>query len=141
MNICPIIMRGMWQRMRGEVEGALVVYGATHPSLETYARFREQITFPLESSDSHVPLMEMIDLRALPFGNTLSPILLAGMTRALDAGQQVIFFLNRKGFSRALICRDCGQVPNCLKCGVALKLFQRPARLVCSYCERSQSSA
>ena len=127
-------------RMRGEVEGALVVYGATRPSLETYARFREQISFPLESSDSHVPLMEMIDLRTLPFGTTLSPILLAGMTRALDAGQQVIFFLNRKGFSRALICRDCGQVPNCLKCGVALKLFQRPARLVCSFCERSQSA-
>lgn len=127
-------------RMRGEVEGALVVYGAARPSLETYARFREQITFPLESSDSHVPLMEMIDLQALPFGTTLSPMLLAGMTRALDAGQQVILFLNRKGFSRSLICRDCGQVPNCLKCGVALKLFQRPARLVCSFCARSQSA-
>jgi primosomal protein N' (replication factor Y) len=60
------------------------------------------------------------------------------MTRVLDAGQQVILFLNRKGFSRALICRDCGQAPNCLKCGVALKLFQRPARLVCTFCERSQ---
>jgi primosomal protein N' (replication factor Y) len=127
-------------RMRGEVEGALVVYGATRPSLETYARFRDQITFPLESTGSHAPLMEMIDLRALPFGTTLSPMLLTGMTRALDVGQQVILFLNRKGFSRALICRDCGQTPNCLKCGVALKLFQRPARLVCSFCERSQSA-
>ena len=127
-------------RMRGEVEGALVVYGAARPSLETYARFREQITFPLESSDSHVPLMEMIDLRALPFGTTLSPMLLAGMSRALDADQQVILFLNRKGFSRALICRDCGQAPNCLKCGVALKLFQRPPRLVCSFCEYTQST-
>ena len=125
-------------RMRGEVEGALVVYGATRPSLETYARFREQISFPSESSDSHVPLMEMIDLGELSFGTTLSSLLLAGMTRALDAGQQVILFLNRKGFSRALICRDCGQAPNCLKCGVALKLFQRPARLVCTFCERSQ---
>jgi primosomal protein N' (replication factor Y) len=127
-------------RMRGEVEGALVVYGAVRPSLETYARFREQITFPSKSSGSHVPFMEMVDLRTLPFGTTLSPILLAGMTRALDAGQQVILFLNRKGFSRALICRDCGQAPNCLKCGVALKLFQRPARLVCSFCEKSQSA-
>ena len=125
-------------RMRGEVEGALVVYGATRPSLETYARFREQIAFPSETSGSHVPSMEMIDLGELSFGTTLSPILLAGMTRALDEGQQVILVLNRKGFSRALICRDCGQAPNCLKCGVALKLFQRPARLVCSFCERSQ---
>ena len=127
-------------RMRGEVEGALVVYGAARPSLETYVRFREQITFPSESSGSHAPLMEMIDLRALPFGTTLSPMLLAGMTRALDAGQQVILFLNRKGFSRALICRDCGQTPSCLKCGIALKLFQRPARLVCSFCEGIQSA-
>ena len=126
--------------MRGEVDGALVVYGATRPSLETYARFRGQITFPMESSGSPVPSIEMVDLGALPFGTTLSPRLLAGMTRALDTGQQVILLLNRKGFSRALICRDCGQAPNCLKCGVTLKLFHRPTRLVCSYCERSQSA-
>ncbi|TFG62822.1 MAG: hypothetical protein E4H32_05255 [Nitrospirales bacterium] len=72
-------------RMRGEVEGALVVYGAARPSLETYARFREQITFPSESSGSHAPLMAMIDLGELSFGTTLSSLLLAGLTRALDA--------------------------------------------------------
>jgi primosomal protein N' (replication factor Y) (superfamily II helicase) len=127
-------------RMRGEVEGALVVYGATRPSLETYARFREQINFPSELTGSHVPIMEMIDLRTLPFGTTLSPMLLASMTCALEAGQQIIIFLNRKGFSRALVCRDCGQAPHCLKCGVALKLFQRPPRLVCSFCESTQST-
>ncbi len=125
-------------QMRGEVDGALVVYGATRPSLETYSRFRGQIAFPTESSGSPVPSIEMVDLGTLPFGTTLSSMLLDGMTQALDAGQQVILLLNRKGFSRALICRDCGQAPNCLECGVTLRLFHRPTRLVCSYCDRSQ---
>jgi len=125
-------------RMRGEVDGALVVYGATRPSLEIYSRFRGQITFSRESSGSPVPSIEMVDLGSLPFGTTLSPMLLDGMTHALDAGQQVILLLNRKGFSRALICRDCGQAPKCLECGVTLRLFHRPTRLVCSYCEQSQ---
>jgi len=127
-------------RMRGEVEGALVVYGTTSPSLETYARFREQITFPSESPGPHVPSVEIVDLGSLPFGPSVSPALQDGMARTLEAGQQVILLLNRKGFSRSLICRDCGQAPTCGNCGVAFKLFQRPARLVCPLCAKSQAA-
>ena len=127
-------------RMRGEVEGALVVYSTRSPSLETYARFREQITFPSESSSPLVPSVEVVDLGSLPFGPPVSPALQAGMARTLEAGQQVILILNRKGFSRSLICRDCGQAPTCGTCGVAFKLFQRPARLVCPLCAKNHDA-
>ncbi|MDH5700282.1 MAG: primosomal protein N', partial [Nitrospirota bacterium] len=125
-------------RMRGECEQALVVYGSTRPSLELYGRFTEQIRESLERSSQQVPQVEMIDLRSLPYGTILSPVLLTRMTWALDQGEQVILLLNRKGFSSALMCRDCGKAPMCTTCGVPLKLYQRPSRLVCSYCEGIQ---
>jgi len=126
--------------MRGECEQALVVYGSARPSLEMYGRFREQISEALEHSWQEVPQVEMIDLRSLPYGTIVSPVLLSRMTRVLDEGEQVILLLNRKGFSGALICRDCGLAPMCSTCGVPLKLYQRPSRLICSYCEGIQST-
>jgi primosomal protein N' (replication factor Y) len=125
-------------RMRGECEQVLVVYGSTRPSLELYGRFKEQIGEALERSSQQVSQVEMIDLRSLPYGAILSPVLLTRMTRALEEGEQVILLLNRKGFSSALMCRDCGKAPMCSTCGVPLKLYQRPSRLVCSYCEGIQ---
>ena len=122
-------------RMRGECEQTLVVYGSTRPSLEMYGQFREQISNALEHSRQEVPHVEMIDLRSLPYATIMSPVLLTKMTRALDEGEQVILLLNRKGFSGALICRDCGLAPMCSTCGVPLKLYRRPSRLVCGYCE------
>jgi primosomal protein N' (replication factor Y) len=122
-------------RMRGECEQTLVVYGSTRPSLEIYGRFREQVSKALERSRQEVPQVEMIDLRSLPYATIVSPVLLTRMTRALDKGEQVILLLNRKGFSGALICRDCGLAPMCFTCGVPLKLYRRPSRLVCAYCE------
>ena len=125
-------------RMRGECEQVLVVYGSTRPSLELYGRFKEQIGEALERSSQQVSQVEMIDLRSLPYGAILSPVLLTRMTRALEEGEQVILLLNRKGFSSALMCRDCGKAPMCSTCGVPLKLYQRPSRLVCSYCDGIQ---
>ncbi len=132
-------------RMRGEIDEALVVYGAACPSLETYSRFSLPHSDPAKPFDTQVlhegkPKVEMVDLSSLPFGTTLAPELLQSVKRTLEAGQQVILLLNRKGFSRALICQDCGQAPQCLHCGVTLTLFHRPVRLVCSYCENSQEA-
>ena len=126
--------------MRGECEQALVVYSSTRPSLEIYGRFREQIREDLEHSWQEAPQVEMVDLRSLSYGTIVSPVLLSRMTRALDEGEQVILLLNRKGFSGALICRDCGLAPMCSTCGVPLKLYQRPSRLICSYCEGIQQT-
>jgi len=106
--------------------------------LEMYGRFREQVSEALKRSWQKIPHVEMIDSRSLPFETIVSPALLTRMTRALDKGEQVILLLNRKGFSGALVCQDCGLAPMCSTCGVPLKLYRRPSRLVCSYCEGIQ---
>ena len=132
-------------RMRGEVDGALVVYGSAHPSMETYACFGRQTDIlshstTLQNSRSMSPHVQIVDLTPLAFDTILSPEALDAVIGTLEAGKQVICLLNRKGFSRTLICRDCGQAPSCAKCGVSLRLFQRPTRMVCSYCDISQSA-
>lgn len=125
-------------RMRGECDQALVVYGSTWPSLELYGRFTEQVGEALERPSQQIPHVQMVDLRTLPYETILSPVLITRITRSLDEGEQVILLLNRKGFSGALVCRDCGKAPICPICGVPLKLYQRPSRLVCTYCEGIQ---
>ncbi len=127
-------------RMRGECDQALVVYSSGSPSLELYGRFTEQVGEALERPSHQVAHVKMVDLRTLPYETILSPALITRMSRSLDEGEQVILLLNRKGFSGALMCRDCGKTSNCPSCGVPLKLYQRPSRLMCTYCERSQST-
>ncbi|HNP59307.1 MAG TPA: primosomal protein N' [Nitrospirales bacterium] len=122
-------------RMRGDCEQALVVYGSTRPSLELYGRFPEQVGEALEGPSQQIPQVEMVDLRTLPYETILSPVLLSRMTQTLKEGEQLILLLNRKGFSGALVCRDCGKTPICPTCGVPMKLYQRPSRLVCTYCD------
>ncbi len=123
-------------RMRGAIEQALVVYASSCPSLETYSKFREE-----SQEDFQLPHLKnldvhLIDMRDYVSGTLLAPPLFERLTQVLNDGHQAILILNRKGFSPSLICRDCGQAPNCETCGVSLRLFQRPSRLLCSYCAK-----
>ncbi|MEX2492913.1 MAG: primosomal protein N' [Nitrospirales bacterium] len=123
--------------MRGSIEQALVVYGSSCPSLETYSAFRDKIQESVQLFSSKKPVMNLIDMREQASGAILSGPLAERLTQVLNEGQQAVIILNRKGFSQSLLCRDCGQAPTCEACGVSLKLFQRPSRLKCSYCGKS----
>ncbi len=122
--------------MRGAIEQALVVYGTSCPSLETYSAFRDQIPDSRVPSPNN-PAIHLLDMRDYASGVLLAPPLIERLTQVFTEGQQAILILNRKGFSHSLICRDCGQAPTCERCGVTLRLFQRPSRLLCSYCGTS----
>ncbi len=121
-------------RMRGTIEKALVVYAAKRPSLEMYARFRETMKSCFSRPNHNPYLPELIDMRSLSPATLLSQRMVDRMTETIQAQEQVILLLNRKGFSRALVCLECGQSPTCVNCGVPLKLFHRPMRVMCSYC-------
>ena len=122
--------------MRGSIEQTLVVYGSSCPSLESYSAFRDKIQDNVRISNSENPVMNLIDMRGQASGAILATPLAERLTEVLNEEQQAIIILNRKGFSQSLLCRDCGQTPTCETCGVSLKLFQRPSRLMCFYCEK-----
>ncbi|HEU4758933.1 MAG TPA: primosomal protein N' [Dehalococcoidia bacterium] len=133
--------------------GAVLVLGSATPDVESHFRAQEgsyrllelpQRLQRTESGDvapSPLPQVEVVDLREeLKSGNRsiFSRSLFAGIRRALDAREQVILFLNRRGTASFVQCRDCGHVPSCRSCAVALTYHQPEEALVCHYCRRQQ---
>lgn len=64
----------------------------------------------------------------------LSPILLQKMQQALEHGEQIILFQNRRGFAPMLECKQCGWVPRCVNCDVSMTYHKYHQHLVCHYC-------
>lgn len=131
---------------RAAAEGAVAVLGSATPSVESYWR-AEQGEFVLARLGERplgraLPLVRVVDMRAeLASGNReiFSRALQAAIRDRLAAGEQVILFLNRRGFSRVVLCRACGLVVRCPLCHVALTYHAAEERLICHYCEHTQA--
>lgn len=130
---------------RGAKEGALVLLGSATPSIETmyHAKSGSFGLFTLKQRYNGKPLpqVQIVDMREeLKEGNDLSvsfPLQDAiGQTRV--AGKQAVLFLNRRGNSRALVCVDCAEAPECPRCSNRLTYHSANERLMCHYCGHSQ---
>ena len=129
--------------IRGREQGALVVLGSATPSLESMANARAGKYRLLELPDrlgADLPAVEIVDLRGRPAGDAFSSNLTEALGVALDQGRQAILFYNRRGFARAVQCRDCGEVFQCPRCDIALTYHLRPRRLLCHYCGYQQGT-
>jgi primosomal protein N' (replication factor Y) len=122
-----------WLRARDEQ--ALLVLSSLHPSLETRASVEEQgvIVRKLTPSDTRANV-QVVEMRGHGYGTVLSQPLVRAIGQAIDRRAGVLLFLNRKGYAGALVCRDCGEVPRCPACRVALRYTRQAGRLLCSYC-------
>jgi primosomal protein N' (replication factor Y) len=92
---------------------------------------------PHEALYIPLPPVQIVDLRAeLRAGNRsiFSRALQRAMDEALDQGEQVILFLNRRGTATFVLCRDCGHVLRCPRCETPLTYHGPRARLVCHHC-------
>jgi primosomal protein N' (replication factor Y) len=130
--------------VRAQKAGALAVLGSATPSLETYhnveiGRYR-RLLLPTRANptaaERPLPPVEIIDLRRQPplADGLFSRGLLDAMREALDAGEQAILFLNRRGFSPLVLCRACGHVLRCSQCAVSMTYHRSRAELACHYC-------
>ncbi len=125
---------------RGAIEGAAVILGSATPSLEASKAAREGeiglIRLSKRARASRLPQVEIVDMRQeTPSGNSsvLSLRLQEGMRGALSRGEQMMLFLNRRGFAGSVTCASCGNVIRCPHCDVSLTLHTG-GRLVCHYC-------
>ena len=129
---------------RAEAGGIKIVLGSATPSLERYYKGREGIYRILQLKNrpvnSSLPEVEIVDLKEeFKRGNrsVFSSLLQERIRRTLGKGEQAILFLNRRGYSRFIICRECGHVITCSKCSVPMILHRSPDILKCHYCERT----
>jgi len=125
---------------RAQLEGAKVILGSATPSLEAYYRAEkgEYSLFNIEKrvKESILPKVYTVDRRReLKEGNSsiLSRKLKNLMESRLLSGQQIMLFLNRRGYAGFLSCRSCGYVIQCPHCDVSLSLHNN-GKLVCHYC-------
>ena len=132
---------------RGAREGALVVLGSATPSIESMYRAKTGLyrlyTLRQRYNGRPLPEVEIVDMREeLKMGNdtSLSIPLRQRILETRQAGKQTILLLNRRGNSRALVCIDCRQTPECPRCSVHLTYHSANSRLMCHYCGFSMAA-
>ena len=126
---------------RARLGGASLVLGSATPSVETYTKACRGIYgyFRIRKrakKNSILPKVHIVDMRTeLKEGNRsiFSRLLREQMEEKLEKSQQIMLFLNRRGYSRFLSCRSCGEAMKCPHCDVTLTLHQN-GQLICHYC-------
>ncbi|MCT2538019.1 primosomal protein N' [Aquibacillus koreensis] len=126
---------------RGEKHRCPVVLGSATPTLESFARAKKGVYHLLSMgnrmNNATMPTVDLVDMREeLHKGNrTMFSIRLKeAMEERLKKGEQIVLFLNRRGYSTFVMCRDCGYVIECPHCDIALTYHRKNERLKCHYC-------
>jgi len=118
--------------------GGTLVLGSATPSVESFywaeKGHLKLLTMPRRIDDRPLPRVELVDLRQTPMA-IFSDRLKSAVEDRLSRGQQVILFLNRRGFSTFVLCRDCGYTERCPNCSVALTYHAATRRLQCHHCD------
>ena len=122
--------------------GAQTLLGTATPSTESF--FNAQtgkyglVQLQTRYKDIALPEIKVVDVRALRrrkmMNGPFSPALLSSVRTALEHGEQVILFQNRRGFAPMVECHTCGWVPKCDNCDVSLTLHKNMNQLSCHYC-------
>lgn len=132
--------------LKSEIEGCKVVLGSATPSVESYYKAQsgeyDLITIDKRADGARLPEVEIVDMREeLKQGNKsmFSRKLQEEMSRCLANDEQAIIFLNRRGYSTFVSCRECGYVFKCSKCDISLT-YHSNGNMVCHYCGTKQPS-
>lgn len=118
-----------------------VVLGSATPSLESFARAKkgvyELLVLPTRMNNHPLPSVQIVDMREeLRDGNRsmFSRVLLEKLKDRLEKKEQIVLFLNKRGHSSFVMCRDCGYVMTCPHCDISLTYHQVNQKMKCHYC-------
>jgi len=120
-----------------------VVLGSATPALESLhnaltGRYTH-LHLPERPGSARQPEINIVDLRKYPPTEGLSQPLLAALKKHLDAGNQALVYLNRRGFAPAQLCPTCGTTAECTRCDARMVLHQNRKRLICHHCGSERS--
>lgn len=127
-----------------EIKGCKYILGSATPSIETYYEALngklELVEIKNRVSNRPLPQMEIVDMREELKSRNLSLLsrsLYNEMKETLERKEQIILFLNRRGFSSFVSCRSCGYVFKCPECDLSMT-YHKNGYLICHYCGRAQ---
>jgi len=129
--------------LRAHMEKCVVLLGSATPSLESFANCEKGkyklVEMKQRADGQALPIIRVLDMRLEAQKQKssmaiLSDKLRASMEKKLENGEQVILFLNRRGFARSLQCPSCGHVCECSHCAIPLTFHRGEERLICHMC-------
>ena len=131
--------------VRAQREGAVVVLGSATPSMESYANAKRGkyslLEMPTRIDDRKLPLVRVVDMRNEARKQKGAPIFSLQLKDAIQARlerkEQVMLFLNRRGYSTSLQCPKCGYVAGCPNCSISLTFHRAEGVLRCHVCSHS----
>lgn len=119
-----------------------ILLGSATPSLESLHAVQQQrmqyLPLPERATSQQVPAIELIDLKQQVLKHGLADGTIQQIKASLARGQQVLLFLNRRGFAPALICHECGWLTECRRCSAFTTFHKQSRQLVCHHCGFSQ---
>ncbi|MDR1434053.1 primosomal protein N' [Candidatus Endomicrobiellum devescovinae] len=126
-------------KWRGKYHNAVVIFGSATPSLETYRDAQENKICLIELSEridkKELPEVKIISLKERLFKTSLLlPETVDSISKALARKEQIIVFLNRRGYSPAIMCKKCSTVYQCPKCSISMVFHRNPDLVKCHYC-------
>ncbi|HUF60581.1 MAG TPA: primosomal protein N' [Verrucomicrobiales bacterium] len=129
--------------VRSRFEPCALVLGSATPSLESFLNTQrgkyDLVTLSRRVDSRSMPLVRLVDMRRASQNSgsqptVLSEILRQSIEQRLTRTEQVLLFLNRRGFASSLQCQECGVVCACRHCSVSLTFHQSEKRLICHIC-------
>jgi len=127
--------------MRAKMAGIPAVLGSASPSVESFYNARQDryrlLKLTRRPEEAAIPLVRLIDLRDEPPGKDnpfFTRTMISMVKKSLQKDQQVILYLNRRGFSPRIKCTDCGHTPECPHCNISLTYHKVGNRLMCHFC-------
>ncbi len=128
---------------RAKIEKIPVVLASATPSLETLNNSLEKkfeiLNLTKRATGASLPKYLPIDLRGKELKEGFSDELLKSSEEELEKGNQVLIFLNRRGYAPSLICKTCGWLSNCDRCDALMTIHKRPPKLQCHHCESQKN--
>ncbi len=128
-------------KFRAESANAKLVLGSATPSIESYKKALDGeynlIELPDRINKKPLPQVEVADMRKEVMRGNNSPfssVLKEELEDCLSKGNQAIIFLNQRGYSKTVICTECGHVQKCSSCDVSLAYHKEDESLLCHYC-------
>lgn len=134
--------------VRANFSDAVVLLGSATPALESFHNSRtgkyEYLVLPNRIANRPLAKTEVIDMREFSRekgkNQILAPKLIEAITQTHERGEQSIILLNRRGFSRFVLCRTCGETINCKNCEITLTYHKMESKLLCHYCNHQEKT-